>query len=110
MQELNVPADRFEAMQELNVPIGQMETDIVGTLLAGSLVAQVGEDKALVSISCSQLLILSYSFMMMLPSCCLTYAEPIPMQTPADADKWHCTDVHRVDRAHSRDQRLGDKD
>ena len=25
---------------------GQMETDIVGTLLAGSLVAQVGEDKA----------------------------------------------------------------
>jgi hypothetical protein len=45
-----------------------METDIVGTLLAGSLVAQVGEDKALVSISCSHLLILSYSFMR--PSWC----------------------------------------
>ena len=45
------PADRFQPCKN-SVPIGQMETDIVGTLLAGSLVAQVGEDKALVSISC----------------------------------------------------------
>ena len=38
---------------------------------------------------------------------CRKYAEPT---LPADAEKWHCTDVHRVDRAHSWDQRLGDKD
>lgn len=74
----------------------QMETDIVGTLLAGSLVAQVGEDKAEHETVTAHL----WSHMM---SRDITWC-------PADSWEWNRTDVRGVDWAHFWDQRLGDQE
>ena len=74
----------------------QMETDIVGTLLAGSLVAQVGEDKA----EHETVTVHLWSHMM---SRDITWC-------PADSWEWNRTDVRGVDWAHFWDQRLGDQE